>query len=97
VASIGNTLGSLVNWFLGRYIESYRGKRWFPFNDSTLEKAQKLYGRFGKWMLLLSWTPVVGDPLTIIAGIMRLHWLKFLAIVAPAKAARYLAILWLIQ
>lgn len=97
VATTGNTLGSLINWYLGHSIESFRHKRWFPVRPELLEKAQALYIRRGQWTLLLSWVPVIGDPLTVMAGMMHLPWPRFLAIVAPAKASRYLVVVWLVS
>lgn len=90
VATVGNVLGSVVNWFLGLYIETFRYKRWFPFKAATLEKAQVHYHRWGKWSLLMSWAPFIGDPLTLIAGIMRERFWTFVAIVTLAKGGRYI-------
>ncbi len=92
VASLGNVLGSLVNWFLGRGIESFRHKRWFPAGPEQLARAQGWYQRWGKWTLLLSWLPVVGDPLTVVAGLMREPLPVFLVLVTIAKVARYLVL-----
>lgn len=89
VASLGNVLGSLVNWWLGRYLERYRGRRWFPVSDKRLVQAQAWYSRYGRWSLLFSWLPVVGDPLTLVAGIMREPLWRFTLIVTLAKTARY--------
>jgi membrane protein YqaA with SNARE-associated domain len=90
VATTGNVLGSAVNWLLGRSIERYRQKRWFPVSERKLGKAQQAYHRFGRWSLLLSWVPIIGDPLTVVAGVMREPFWSFLLIVTLAKAARYL-------
>lgn len=90
VATLGNVLGSLLNWLLGRSIERFRHKRWFPVSETKLEKAQRFYLRYGRWSLLLSWVPVIGDPLTMIAGVMREPLWSFLLIVTLAKGARYL-------
>lgn len=90
VASIGNIAGSCVNWLLGRWIDSYRDRRWFPVGAAALERASKWYRRYGKWTLLLSWMPVIGDPLTLAAGVLREPFPVFLALVAIAKVARYL-------
>lgn len=92
VASVGNVLGSLVNWVLGRYIEHFRHKRWFPASQAQMEKAQYAYQRYGRWSLLLSWVPIIGDPLTVIAGVMREPLWRFLGIVTLAKTGRYLAL-----
>ncbi|CAM4022757.1 YqaA family protein [Pseudomonas wadenswilerensis] len=90
VATAGNVLGSLLNWILGRSIEHFRHKRWFPVSESKLEKAQQSYQRYGHWSLLLSWAPIIGDPLTLVAGIMREPLWRFLLIVTLAKGGRYL-------
>jgi membrane protein YqaA with SNARE-associated domain len=92
VATVGNTLGSLVNWILGRGIERFRDKRWFPVKASAMDRAERFYQRFGKWSLLLSWAPVIGDPLTLVAGVLREPLLPFLVIVGFAKAARYVVL-----
>nr|WP_256836118.1 YqaA family protein [Pseudomonas oleovorans] len=89
VATLGNVLGSWVNWLLGRSIEHYRERRWFPVSPARLQQAQGWYARYGRWSLLLSWMPVIGDPLTLVAGVMRERLWVFLAIVTLAKASRY--------
>ncbi len=92
VATLGNVLGSALNWVLGRSIEKLRHKRWFPVSESKLEKAQQSYLRYGRWSLLLSWAPIIGDPLTVVAGVMREPLWSFLLIVTLAKGARYLVL-----
>ncbi|MCD5989615.1 DedA family protein [Pseudomonas sp. CDFA 553] len=90
VATLGNVLGSLLNWVLGRSVERFRHKRWFPVSEAKLEKAQRFYLRYGRWSLLLSWVPIIGDPLTMVAGVMREPLWSFLLIVTFAKGVRYL-------
>ncbi len=94
LASIGNTLGSMVNWWLGKYLLHYRHKRWFPVNDKQLDRAQRWFQRFGVWSLLLAWAPVGGDALTFIAGIMRVPLALFTLLVFIGKALRYAVVLW---
>ncbi len=89
VASVGNILGSLVNWLLGIGIERFRDRRWFPVGEAALDRAQRWYRRYGKWSLLASWLPVVGDPITVVAGVMREPLPVFLLLVTIAKTARY--------
>ena len=89
VASLGNTLGGLVNWALGRGIERFRHRRWFPVSEAALTRAQGWYARWGKWSLLLSWMPIIGDPLTLAAGVMRERFATVLVLVAVAKTGRY--------
>ncbi|PCR95917.1 hypothetical protein CP336_12990 [Pseudomonas fluorescens] len=89
VATLGNVLGSLVNWWLGRGLERFQGRRWFPVSPKHMDRARVHYQRYGHWSLLLSWLPVIGDPLTLIAGVMREPLGRFLLIVTLAKGARY--------
>ena len=95
VATAGNVLGSLINWLLGRSIEHFRHKRWFPANERQLEKAEQAYHRYGRWSLLLSWVPIIGDPLTVMAGVLREPLWSFLLLVTLAKGGRYLILVWL--
>ena len=92
VATVGNVLGSVINWFLGRFLTRYQGRRWFPASDGQLARARKWYHRYGRWSLLGSWLPIVGDPLTVIAGILREPFVPFVILVTIAKAGRYLAL-----
>ncbi|MFJ4153353.1 YqaA family protein [Pseudomonas sp. NPDC089752] len=89
VATLGNVLGSLVNWLLGRGIDHYRDRRWFPVGPDKLQKAQNVYQRYGYWSLLLSWVPLIGDALTLVAGVMREPLWRFVLIVSLAKGGRY--------
>lgn len=92
VAIVGNVLGSVLNWVLGRCVERFRHKRWFPVSEAKLAKAQQSYLRYGHWSLLLSWVPIIGDPLTVVAGVMREPFWRFLLIVTLAKGMRYLVL-----
>jgi membrane protein YqaA with SNARE-associated domain len=92
VASVGNILGSCINWWLGRYIEHFRERRWFPVKPDALGKATAWYHRYGRWSLLMSWMPIIGDPLTFVAGVLREPWWSFLILVSIAKVVRYLVI-----
>ena len=90
VASLGNILGSCVNWYLGLKIEQFKNKKWFPISEVKMLKAEKIYQKYGFWSLLLSWTPVIGDPITLIAGLMKEKFWRFLLMVSIAKTARYI-------
>ncbi|HEX5933935.1 MAG TPA: YqaA family protein [Pseudorhizobium sp.] len=92
VASVANTLGAVVNWALGRGVERFRDRRWFPASPEKLERAQDWYRRFGKWSLLLSWMPIGGDALTVLAGVLREPLPTFLLLVFVGKAARYIVL-----
>jgi len=95
VASAGNVLGALVNWWLGRYLLHWQDRQWFPFKADQLGRAERWFGRFGIWSLLLAWVPVLGDPLTFVAGLLRVNVWVFLVLVTIGKAGRYAAVLWL--
>ena len=92
VATLGNTLGAVVNWAIGRFIERFRDRRWFPANREQIERAQAWFKRYGVWSLLFAWLPVVGEPLTVVAGAMRVHIAPFLILVAIGKGLRYVVL-----
>ncbi len=95
VASVGNTLGSVVNYYLGiKYGESL-AKRMLRMSDNTYAKAESMFQRWGKWSLLLAWVPVVGDPLTLVAGALKVRLGFFLVLVFFSKSSRYGLIAWL--
>ena len=83
---------AVVNWMLGRYFAHFQHRSWFPIDGKTMTNAQGWYGRYGTWSLLLSWVPVIGDPLTVVAGVLRVDLSRFLLLVTLGKAARYMAI-----
>lgn len=89
VASVGNTLGSIINWFLGRSLERFKDRAWFPVGAANLARAQEWYHRYGKWSLLASWLPIIGDPITLVAGVMKEPLPVFILLVGIAKTARY--------
>ncbi len=90
VATVGNVLGSVVNWVCGRFLSVYKGRRWFPVSPRRFDQAVGWFKRYGLWSLLFAWAPIVGDPLTVIAGTLRTPLLPFLVLVTLGKFARYL-------
>lgn len=95
VATLGNTLGSLINVWLGRYARRFQRRRWFPSSPEQLASAERWYHRLGEISLLMSWVPVIGDPLTVLAGIFRLPWWRACAWILLAKGGRYALVLLL--
>jgi membrane protein YqaA with SNARE-associated domain len=93
-ATSGNTLGSCVNWYLGRRLVEFQHKRWFLFSAAAMAKAQAQFQRFGTPSLLLAWLPLIGDPLTLIAGVLKVPFRLFLLLVLLGKAMRYALLLW---
>jgi membrane protein YqaA with SNARE-associated domain len=94
-ATAGNTLGSVINGIIGRQVDRFKHKRWFPVTEPQLEKARARFNRYGQWSLLLGWLPIAGDPLTLVGGIMRVPWLNFVILVGIGKGARYAVVIWL--
>lgn len=88
IATLGNTLGSFLNYLLGKYAASLALDKGY-MKQKHLHKASSLFERYGALSLLFSWLPIVGDPLTFVAGIVRYTWWKFVFIVGFAKMARY--------
>lgn len=93
VASAGNVTGAVVNWWLGRGLVRFQGRRWFPVPPAAMARASAWFTRWGTWTLLLSWLPMVGDALTIVAGALGVRLGVFVALVAVGKAARYAVVL----
>ena len=97
VASLGNVLGSVVNWILGFYSRDLSTKKWFPFKDEQIEKSSKWFNKFGRWSLLFAWVPIIGDPLTLVAGLLRLKFIEFIILVTIGKVSRYIVIFYLLN
>jgi len=89
-ASLGNILGSVLNWYLGLYFLKFKNKKWFPFKENQINKVSKSFLKYGKWSLLLSWVPFIGDVLTLVAGMFRVPLNQFVVIVSVAKVSRYI-------
>lgn len=88
-ATFGNVLGSVINYFLGLKGEEYLVEKKY-LKEEKVEKYKAFFDKYGAFTLLLSWAPIIGDPLTFIAGILKYDWKKFLLLVTIAKFGRYL-------
>lgn len=93
VATLGNTLGAMTSWAIGRLIS-------LRYNAESLTKPEHILAlsrvqRYGSPILLLSWLPVVGDPLCVAAGWLRIHWLQSMIFIAVGKLLRYIVVVWL--
>ena len=100
-ASIGNILGSVFNWVCGYYVNYFIKKPWFPINNKMIDRGNKAFNKYGKWSLLFSWVPFIGDPITFVAGTLRYPLIPFLILVSIGKVSRYLiiylSIIWAIK
>ena len=100
-ASIGNVLGSVFNWVCGYYVNYFIKKPWFPIKKDKIVKGTEIFNKYGKWSLLLSWVPFIGDPITFVAGTLRFSLVPFLILVSIGKVGRYLiiylSIIWAVK
>ena len=94
-ASLGNILGSVFNWVLGSYLLIHLNKKWFPFKQKQINQASSRFKKFGLWSLLFAWVPVIGDPLTLVAGVLKVKFTIFLLLVSIGKISRYFFIYFL--
>ena len=92
VVSAGNTLGAVVNWYLGRQLARFSDRRWFSANKARIAAATSWYQKYGYWSLLASWMPIIGDPITLVAGFFRAPLWSFVVIVGLVKTVRYLLV-----
>ncbi len=97
VATAGNVLGAITNWALGRFFMNFRDRRWFPVDAQALPKAERYYQKYGRYSLLLSWVPFIGDPITLVAGLLREPLWSFVLLVTLAKCGRYLIVAGLVS
>ena len=95
IASLGNITGSIINWYLGTKISSFKEKKWFPVSAEQLKKSEYYFQKYGLWSLLLAWVPIIGDPLTLLAGVLNLRFGVFFILVSISKITRYVFILYL--
>ncbi|WP_017444962.1 YqaA family protein [Gayadomonas joobiniege] len=94
LATSGNTLGSVVNFYLGWYLLKFKDKKWFYFKDSQIKRSQIWFQKYGVWSLLFAWLPLGGDVLTLIAGIMRVNLWLFILLVGLGKFFRYVVVMY---
>jgi len=92
-ATAGNVAGSVLNWWLGTRLSDFKARKWFPFSEKHISQASEQFNRYGKWSLLFAWLPIVGDPLTLAAGIFKTRFLPFFLLVTTGKALRYSVII----
>ena len=92
IATLGNVLGAVVNWVLGRALRRFEGWSWFPASRQQMQRAQRWYLRYGRWSLLGSWLPIVGDTITVVAGALGESFWTFVVLVTLAKGGRYIVL-----
>jgi membrane protein YqaA with SNARE-associated domain len=94
-ASSGNILAIVVNYWFGYWLYDKTKVR---LNKSKAGYKSLEYGhKYGYYALLLSWLPVIGDPLTLVAGVLRLKFVWFVLIAGSLRVARYLFLVEIIN
>jgi membrane protein YqaA with SNARE-associated domain len=94
VATVGNYLGALSTYGIGLYGGDFLTRRVLRMDEKSTMKAEKFYARFGSYSLLFSFLPVVGDPLCLVGGMLRVRFVRFSLLVFSGKLARYAAVAW---
>lgn len=97
LATCGNTLGAMVNWWLGRFAIQFQDRKWWPASAAQMKQAEAWFQRFGIWSLLFAWVPILGDPLTLVAGLLKVRLRWFVLLVAFGKAMRFAVLIGLIS
>lgn len=95
VATAGNYLGALSTYWIGLYGGDFLKRRVLRMDDTSTQKAERFYHRFGSISLLFSFLPVIGDPLCLVGGVLKISFVRFTLLVASGKLARYAAVAWL--
>ena len=94
VATAGNVIGAIINWWLGKLLLWCQSYKWFPVSENRLNRARTWYSRYGRWSLLGSWLPIVGDPITVVAGTLGERFVPFLILVTISKGLRYVFVVF---
>ncbi|MDT8440696.1 MAG: YqaA family protein [Desulfuromonadales bacterium] len=89
VATAGNSLGALTNYAIGLWGGPRLFRRVLRISPAEQARAERWYARYGSWSLLMAWLPVVGDPLCLVGGLLRVGWGRFLLLVTLGKLGRY--------
>lgn len=95
VATVGNYLGALTTYLLGLVGSGFLVRKLLRINEDQQARAECFYRRYGSWSLLLSWLPVIGDPLCLVGGVLKVPLARFSLLVLAGKAARYAAVAYL--
>jgi membrane protein YqaA with SNARE-associated domain len=91
-ATAGNLVGAVINYVIGHFVSDLAGRRWFPVTEAQMQRASDRFNRYGVWILLMTWLPLIGDIITVVAGLLRTNFKIFIVLVTIGKLFRYIAI-----
>ena len=97
VATVGNTLGALSTYVIGLWGGPYLVRQVLRISHNSQLRAQRYFNRYGCWVLLLSWVPILGDPLCLVGGVMKTGLWRFVLLVAIGKLLRYMVVAKLVM
>jgi len=92
IATVGNVLGALTNYALGYWASLEVIKKWLKISEEEFVRAEQRFVKYGLFSLCFAWVPIIGDPLTVIAGVLRIRLLWFVMLVTMGKLMRYIVI-----
>ncbi len=92
IATLGNTLGGMTGYYLGYLGKTEWLKKWFRIEASSYERFTALAQKYGFWLALLGWLPIVGDPITVLLGFLKTKSLPTFSCLLVGKLLRYLVV-----
>lgn len=92
IAGLGNTAGSVLNYYIGMYLNKFRDHKYFPIKEKMITRAENYFKKYDSKILLMAWMPVIGDPLTVVAGAFRTNIWLFILLVGLGKTLRYIVV-----
>ena len=95
-ATTGNVLGSLVNYAFGYWASLFVVKKWLRMSEDDFVRAEQRFIKYGMVSLCFAWVPIIGDPLTVMAGVLRVRLQWFVVLVAAGKLLRYVVISYMV-
>jgi membrane protein YqaA with SNARE-associated domain len=95
IATVGNVLGSLTNYALGYWVSLEVIKKWLKISEEEFVRAEQRFVKYGLFSLCFAWVPFVGDPITVVAGVLRVRLLWFVLLVTAGKLIRYIVVSYL--
>ncbi len=96
-ATTGNVLGSLTNYALGYWLSLEVVKKWLKMSEKEFVRAEQRFVKYGLFSLCFAWVPIIGDPLTVIAGVLRIRLFWFLILVTAGKLMRYIVLSYIVS
>ena len=95
IATLGNFLGAFSSYLIGIYGSDYLATKVLRMGNPHIKRAERFFATYGSWSLLFTWVPVIGDPLCLVGGVLKIPPTRFSLLVVTGKAARYCAVSWL--